>query len=74
MNRGFALLHKTLAFVSGAGVAYIGYISLSNQLVFRVILNYFINKQNNHMYNELLKLVKNPTFTNGVGYEQMRYK
>ena len=44
MNRGFALLHKTLSFVSGAGVAYIGYISLSNQLVFRVILNYFIHE------------------------------
>lgn len=32
-------MHKTLAFLSGAGVAYVGYIALSNQLVFRVLLN-----------------------------------
>ena len=29
-------MHKTLAFVSGTAVAFVGYLALSDQLVFRV--------------------------------------
>ena len=41
MNRGFAILHKSLSFFAGVCFAGIGYLSLSNQLVFRVNLNFF---------------------------------
>ncbi len=40
-------MHKTLAFVSGAAVAFVGYLALSDQLVFRVysFLFFFIVEQ-----------------------------
>ena len=35
-GRGFAIMHKTLSFLSGVGVAYIGYLSISDGLTLRV--------------------------------------
>ena len=41
-HRGFAIIHKTLSFLAGVGLAGLGYVALSDQLTFRVGLRYFI--------------------------------
>ena len=56
MNRGFAILHKSLSFFAGACFAGIGYLSLSNQLVFR----------NNYIHNQLLASVKNREYVENM--------
>ena len=41
-HRGFAIIHKTLSFLAGVGLAGLGYVTLSDQLTFRVGYSYFV--------------------------------